>query len=168
MDGYKCFNSNFTNNSNELIKPNTTYVLQDKLKIKKNGFHFCKRLEDTLRYFDGLKEDIIICKVKALGDIIWYEDNYYDYYDIGCTNKIYISNPLSREEIMSYADNLIDTRFIRFIQEYKLTKEEKEYFKNKYINNRLVINYLKYYQEDDLEVFEREYNNRKSRLRILK
>ena len=69
---------------------------------------------------------------------------------------------------MSYADNLIDTRFIRFIQGYKLTKEEKEYFKNKYINNRLVINYLKYYQEDDLEVFEREYNNRKSRLRILK
>lgn len=168
MDGYKCFNSNFTNNSNELIRTNTTYVLQDKLKIKKNGFHFCKRLEDTLRYFDGLKEDIIICKVKALGDIIWYEDNYYDYYDIGCTNKIYISNPLSREEIMSYADNLIDIRFIRFIQGYKLTKEEKEYFKNKYINNRLVINYLKYYQEDDLEVFEREYNNRKSRLRILK
>ena len=64
MDGYKCFNSNFTNNNNELIKPNTTYVLQDKLKIKKNGFHFCKRLEDTLRYFDGLKEDIIICKIK--------------------------------------------------------------------------------------------------------
>lgn len=58
---------------------------------------------------------------------------------------------------MEYVDKLIDTRFIRFITGYKLTKEELEYFKNKYKNNINVLNHLKYYQEEDKETFKKYY-----------
>ena len=64
---------------------------------------------------------------------------------------------LTRKEIMEYVDKLIDTRFIRFITGYKLTKEELEYFKNKYKNNINVLNHLKYYQEEDKETFKKYY-----------
>ena len=156
-NGYKSFNYNFETFNSIKLEPNKIYTTNEKIKYHHNGYHFAKRLEDTLRYVNGLEESIIICKIEALGDIEWYEDDYYGYYDLGCTNIIKILNPLTREEIINYALNLYEQRLIRFIQGYKLTKEELQLIKEKYQNNINIINHIKYYQEKDYKVFERTY-----------
>lgn len=145
--GYKCFNNDLTNNYNQKVEFNRIYSCSEPIKYKHCGFHFCMRLEDTLRFFDGLKEDIIICKVNVLGNVDWYDDEYYGYYDMGCTNKIYIGNPMSRKEIIEYADNLYEDNFIRFIQGFKLNHDELTYFKLKFKSNNNILKNLKYFQE---------------------
>ena len=156
-NGYKSFNSNFETFNNIKLEPNKTYELSENIKYHKYGYHFAKRLEDTLRYVNGLEEEIIICPIKVLGKVDWYDDEYYGYYDLGCTNKIFISSPLTRENILEYAYKLPDYSLIRFIQGYKLTKEELEHIKEFYQNNKNIINNIKYYQEKDIKVFKREY-----------
>lgn len=151
--GYKCFNGDFTNKYKERIEPKRIYSCDDYLKYRKRGFHFCLRLEDCLRFFEGLKEDIVICRVRVLGNVDWYEADYNGYYDLGCTDRIYIDRPMTREEILLYADGLYEEGFIRFIQGFRLDDEEREYFKLKFSNKRGVLNYLKYYQEGDRDVF---------------
>ena len=156
-NGYKSFNKDFKTFNDIIMEPNKIYELDGEIKYHKYGYHFASRLEDTLRYVNGLEEKIILCKIKALGNIDWYDDEYYGYYDLGCTNKIYIDKPLTREEIINYALKLYEQRLIRFIQGYKLTKEELELFKTIYKNNDNIINFLSYYQEKDYEVFKRKY-----------
>lgn len=129
---------------------------------RNSGYHFCKNLEDTLRYFNGLEEEITICQVKAIGNISEYTDEWYGY-DIYATDKLYIEKILSRKEIIEYANKLDNNRLIRFIQGLKLTPEEISYFKEKYNQRSIILNYLKFYQEGDLEVFEKEYKNFKKR-----
>ena len=159
VDGYKCFNKNLICNQESFkMEEKKLYKIDEDIKFRHKGFHFCVRLEDTLRFFGGIDDEKEICKIKAVGDIFWESDEYNGYYDMGVTNAIYIDHILSRDEIMEYVDGLTDHRFIRFIMGYKLTKEELEYFKNKYINNFRVSNYLSYYQEKELDIF---YKKRK-------
>lgn len=155
IDGYKCFNKDLTSNIDGFsFKPNRIYTMNKDIKYHKRGFHFALRLEDTLRFFDEEKE---ICRIKALGDIDWSNDDYYEYYDLGCTNIIYIGKIMTKEEIINYIDKVSDNRFIRFIQGYKLTNEELNYFKEKYKNNNYVLEYLKYYQEKEEDIFDKYY-----------
>ena len=154
IEGYKCFNKNLVCNKNNFqMKEKSLYRLNKNVIYHKEGFHFCIRLEDTLRFFGGVDEEKYICKIRALGDISWGEDEYNGYYDMGCTNIIYIDHLMSREEIFNYADNLSDFAFIRLITSYKLNDNELLYFKNKYKNNYRVINYIDYYQNNELDVF---------------
>ena len=155
--GYKSFNKDFETFNNIKMEPNKIYETDDNIKYHRHGYHFAERLEDTLRYVNGLEEEIIICRIKALGKIDWYDDEYYGYYDLGCTNKILIDKLLKREEIIDYALKLYEYRLIRFIRGYKLTKEELEFFKKTFINNDNIINNILYYQEKDYEVFNKKY-----------
>ena len=157
IKGYKSFNKDFMTFNNMKMQPYAIYKTEEDIKYRRSGYHFAKRLEDTLRYVNGLKEPIIICPIEALGDIIWNDDEYYGYYDLGCTNIIKINKPLTRKEILEYIYKKPDYSIIRFIQGYKLTKEELEIFKEKYNNNRNIINYIMYYQENNSNAFNREY-----------
>lgn len=166
FDGYKAFNADFSNCIGERCQENTEYEFLGDVVERKSGFHFCKRLEDVFKYYNGLNKDIIICRVKALSDVIWYSDEDYfygDYDDIGVCSKIYIGNAMTRDEIMSYVLNLNFYSLMRFIRGYKLSVEEIECLKDK-INNEYkdycyrdaVLNCISYYQEDNKDVYTKK------------
>ena len=157
IKGYKSFNSNFETFNNIKMEPNKIYKIDENIKYHQKGYHFAMNLEDTLRYVNGLEEEIIICQIEALGIIKWNNDEYYGYYDLGCTNIIKILNPLTREEIIKDILNKPDFRIKRFLEGYKLTEEEIQLFKEKYQNNISILEYIKYYQEKDYKAFEKKY-----------
>ena len=68
-----------------------------KFGVNGNGFHFCKRLEDTLRYIDD--KDPKIARVIGRGTIDEGFDDYNGYYDMYASSIIDIKYFLMREEI---------------------------------------------------------------------
>ena len=60
IHGYKAFNKDKTNRYGRLFIDGETYQINEMPSFgnKGVGFHFCKRLEDTLRYFPAMKEEI--------------------------------------------------------------------------------------------------------------
>ena len=120
-----------------------------------NGFHFCKNLEDTLRYFDAFNNEVNICYVRGFGDIATYEDEYNGYYDMYSSTNIEILKKLERDEIINYVINLPEYRVSRFISLFKLTNDEIELFREKFKNSYIVNDMISYYQLKDKDVFER-------------
>jgi len=147
--GYKCFNKDMTNRYNIPFEIGCSYQMTGKIKFGNygNGFHMCKNLEDTLRYFDYENNDIAICLVKGSGNIVEHADEYYGYYEMYAVEKIEIIRLLTREEIINYALNLKEIRIKKFINCFKLTKEEIILFKERYKDKRDVLEYIIYYQE---------------------
>ena len=118
MEGYKIFigsKDNFVNNYGFQFEEGKIYETDHDICPKKAGFHFAKRLEDTLRFGNALHEDVIICEVTSLGDVIEYEDEYNDYFELYVTSKLRIDRILNRKEIIEYADSLNEFRLRRFI-----------------------------------------------------
>ena len=130
--GYKAFNSNFTTRYKSLMEKGHFYTTDSNIKFGMSGYHFCKRMEDTLRYFDGFKP-IQIAKVLGMGEIVEYYDHYNGYYDMYACSKIYIESFLTKEEIWQYVLTLVkeaeygSLRLFRIIQGYKLNEEQKRY-----------------------------------------
>ena len=52
-----------------------------------------------------------------------------------------------------------DIRLERFLKSFKLNNLEIELFKEKCKQSQYLINIIKYYQENDKDVFEREYKS---------
>lgn len=160
--GYKAFNSDFTNRYGQMFEAGKLYSLNNEdVKFQKNGFHFCERLEDTLRYYDGFS-DIKIAKVVGLGNIDEYEDNYYGYYHMYSAEKIYISYFLSREEIIKYildvakGNPYFSDRTIRFVSGFRITEEEKDKLVSATIDDKerkKLVKAIQYYQEDKKDVY---------------
>lgn len=157
--GYKCFNKDLINQYGFQYEIGKTYTVSGELKFGNNGngFHFCRNLEDTLRYYDALKNNVDICLVIGSGNIITFEDNYYGYYDMYASENISIVKKLTRNEIIMYGYNLREPRVNRFIAGYQLTEEEKEIFKSKFNRRSEVINTIEYYQEGNLDAFTKKY-----------
>lgn len=160
--GYKCFDKNLTNRYGMKFEIGKTYHTDGKIKFGNdgNGFHMCLRLEDTLRYFDAINNDVDICQVVGFGKKDIGEDSYNDYYDMYAFENMYIAKLLTREEIINYAIKLYDYRIKRFISQFKLTEEEINIFKEKFKHNPSILEYIAYYQEDDKEAFQRRYQKR--------
>lgn len=155
IKGYKCFYKGLINLYDEKFETNKLYITSGNIKygIDGNGFHMCKNIEDTLRFFDKNKE-LEICKVIGFGNFDKHEDNYYDYYDMYSVEKLYISKILTREEIINIALNLPEIRLKRFIQGFLLNEEEINKLKNKFNNNNIILNYIAYYQNNNHSVFK--------------
>ena len=153
--GYKAFNKGLVNRYGMDFLEGKVYEKEGELKFGNdgNGFHFCERLEDTLRYFPGMEEEIDIAKVTALGDLEEYEDDYYGYYDMYCTNKLRIDKILTREEIIEMFLNTYSERAIRFVKGFKLTPEEIEMFKTKFAKDMNVLKAISYYQEGNMDAY---------------
>lgn len=155
--GYKAFNNNLTNRYGIPFEEGKTYTITGELRYGNdgNGFHFCKRLEDTLRYFDP--HNIAIAEVTSLGDIIEREDTVYDYYNLYVTNILRIDKVLTREEIISmYLNNSYQFSVKRFVEQFPLTEKEIKQFKKNYYNVEEIIESINYYQEHDKEVYNRK------------
>lgn len=162
--GYKAFNSDRTNRYGQVFEACKFYDSNDKnIKFQKTGFHFCKRLEDTLRYYDGFS-DIKIARVVGIGKIDEYEDNYYGYYEMYSAEKIYISRFLSRNEIYQYIfdiaknNSYFNDRVIRFVSGFKINEEEQRKLidiTSSINEKKRLVKAIKYYQYGDKDV----YNN---------
>lgn len=154
IKGYKVFIGNvdnFVNNFNQVFEAGKIYEVKGQLEPKNLGYHFALRLEDTLRYGNASEEDIVVCEVTALGNVIEYEDEYYGYYDLYVTDKLRIDKILSRKEILDYACRLPDYRLIRFIATMKLNDEEVKLFLNRETE---VLKYIDYYHYGNKEAFK--------------
>jgi len=128
IHGYKAFNKGLTNRYGFEFELGKLYSIEGELQGGNhgNGFHFCKNIEDVLRYFDGLHDDIDICTVIGSGEYLLKEDEYYGYYDMYVTQHLEILKILSREEILAEMNNMHYKRLERFIKGYKLSENELE------------------------------------------
>ena len=150
--GYKALNSDFTNRYGFKFEIGKTYKVYNEVKFGNNGngFHFCENFEDTLRYFDAIDDDIILTKVEATGKIVEYNDEYYGFYNMYCSEKIKILEIIDRKQIIEMAKKLSSYyelfRFTRFISLYKLTKDEQEYLINNSNDKEKVKSLMKDYQ----------------------
>lgn len=148
IKGFKCFYSGLTNAFGQKLQLNKKYIYDGKVKFRTSGYHLCTNLEDTLRYFDGVNQNIDICEVIGYPEYIKFEDEYYGYYDMYACQGILLTKTLTRDEIIEKADKMHSLAFKRFSAGYKLNEDELAYFKNKYKNNCDILHHLIYYYED--------------------
>ena len=174
IHGYKAFNDDHTNRYGVLFEEGMTYKTDGKVSFGVNstgGFHMCKNLEDTLRYFIGLENDPVIAEVEGSGDIAEYEDDYNGYYDMYSVERLKVKRFLSREEMLyTIIDDplIFDERVCRFIQGLRMNPAEVELFKEYFEDSPRVLDALAYYQEGDTEVYNRQYSKDKKRTTKLK
>ncbi len=157
IEGYKCFNADFTNQYGKKFEVGKIYTATGKIKFKNNGFHLCTYIEDVFRFFDAKNKEIIICKVKGTGNFSSSNDEYNGYFDMYSVEKIEIIKKLTREEIIQIGLSLNDDRAFRFIQGYTLTQEEIKMFKTKFSNSLKILKAIAYYQEGNKTIYENEY-----------
>lgn len=163
IKGYKAFNKDITNRYGIAFEEGMSYYSSGKPKFGNtgNGFHFCENLEDTLRYFPAMDEEIRIAEVTGFGDIVTENDEYYGYYDMHASSNIRIDKILDRQEIIDIFldDKVSDQRLLRFVSLFKLTEKEMEAFIDKRSSCGLLIPTLEYYQCGDKDAFSRYYDN---------
>ena len=165
LEGYKGFSKGLINAYGmkfELYKDYKVDISEKILEygVDGYGFHFAKRLEDCLRYYNGLDEEIEIAQVIALGEVLESYDDYYGYYDLYVMDHIYIEHVLTREEILNYIIGVNNFRVVRFIQGYKLTPLEITEILRKYPNDNRSIEVIKYYQYHDDTAYVKRYRQR--------
>jgi hypothetical protein len=157
--GYKAFNVDLTNRYGEKFEVNKTYSTSGPISFgnKGNGFHFCKNIEDTLRYFDAVESEVVIAEVIGTNDIVTAEDEYNGYYDMYCARTIKIHRIIERKELVQMFLLRItsEPRVSRFIQLFKLTEEELEMFKLRYASSIQIMDAIAYYQEGKKDVYEK-------------
>jgi len=164
--GYKCFNKAHTNRYGMEFVEGRTYTSSSSDvsfgNNNKSGYHMCKNMEDTFRYFPADSEDISVAKVTGSGNIVIRDDEYNGFFDMYSVEKIHINKFLTREEVINYFLNKDVSRVCRFIQLFKLTEEEIGLFMNVFSSSTTVINYIMYYQLGDKEIFNKSYDNDKT------
>lgn len=158
--GYKCFNKDMTNRYGLVFNEGCFYKSDKEPKFGNDGhgFHFCKNLEDTFRYFPAIEDSdsICVCMVRGFGNIKTYDDDYYGYYDMYVADNIEILKKLSREEIFEYVLKCYKDRVIRFIKTYKLNDYEIEVLMKKYSNDNSINNVIEYFQFGNTEVYSKK------------
>lgn len=161
VKGYKAFNKGLTNRYGRKFEIGKQYSLDGKISFGNdgNGFHFCKNIEDTLRYFDGVDGEIEITEVIGSGEIVTNEDEYNGFYDMYSAQRIKINKKIERQEIvnMFLTTITIEPRVVRFIQLFRLTEKEIEMFKLKYAGSIMVMDAIAYYQEGQKDVYEKRH-----------
>lgn len=153
--GYKAFNNDMSNRYGMHFEEGKEYSVSGPVLFgnKGNGFHFCKRLEDTLRYVDAMNDDIKIAEVIGSGDIVESYDDYYGYYDMYVASDLKIVRVLDRDEIIEMYLNMPEYRVERFAMGYKLDDNEIVKFKLKYLDATRVLQAIAYYQEGDKDAY---------------
>lgn len=159
IKGYKCFNKDLTNRYGTKFSIGKIYVAQGVIKFGNNGngFHICKNIEDTFRYFDTSNKDIRICEVIGSGEMVEYSDEYYGYYNMYSVQKLEILRELAREQIIQEGLKMDEIRAERFVSTLDLNKEEIQLFKDSFKNKDNVLDAIAYYYEGDKTIYSRKY-----------
>lgn len=155
IKGYKAFNKDRTNRYGKRFEEHTIYQVEGPPSFgnKGHGIHFCKRLEDTLRYVPADEEEVSIAEITSLGSVAQSFDDYYGYYDLYSGNKVRIDRFLPREEIINMFLELPTPRVKRFLQTFLLTEEEIKLFQARFKGTDEIELALAYYQEKDKEAY---------------
>lgn len=158
MKGYKLLDEGFINEYGHTYEFNKKYYLNGSLRWNYNGFHFCTNIEDTLRYRNKDKETFVIVEVFASGNIVDgsnVENDYYGYESGYASSEIELIREVSREEMIDIVikSKNVD-RVTRLILSIPLTEEEINLIRDNY-NNRIVEQYIEYYQYDMKDAFHK-------------
>lgn len=158
VKGYKAFNKELTNHYGKKFEVGRIYIMPGTIKFGNdgNGFHLCKNIEDTFRYFEP--KNMTICKVIGSGEMAEGVDHYNGFYDMYSVEKLEILKELSRLEIIEEGLKLNSIRAQRFVSLFPLTEEEIALFKEKFKNDPDVLKAIAYYQENDKTIYNRKYN----------
>ena len=161
VKGYKAFNKGLTNRYGRKFEIGKQYSVDGKISFGNNGngFHFCKNIEDTLRYFDGVDGEVEIVEVIGTGEIVTNEDEYNGFYDMYAAKTITISKKIERKKLVNMFLTTItsELRVVRFIQLFRLTEKEIEMFKLKYAGSIMIMDAIAYYQEGQTDVYEKKH-----------
>lgn len=157
MEEYKIFNGGLKNRYGVEFEVGKAYTLDISNRdieygINGYGFHFVKRPEDALRYFDAINGDVDIACVESLGPIKEYYDDYYGYYDLYVTNSILIKHALTRKEFIIYMLNTNENRIERLIQGFQLNEEELKIILEKYPTDK-IYRAIEYYQRGNKDIY---------------
>ena len=151
--GYKAFNKDLTNRYGKKFETGKIYITPGIIKFGNygNGFHLCKNIEDTFRYFDP--KNMTICKVIGSGEMDEGEDHYNGFYEMYAVERLKILRELSRLEIIEEGLKLNEVRAERFVSLFPLTKKEIDLFKKQYKKDISVLDAIAYHQENDKKIY---------------
>jgi len=139
IKGYKTFDKGLVNRYGKVFIEGKCYEedVEPKFGNDGRGMHFCKRLEDTLRYFAADEDEVDIAEVTAYGDLAEGEDEYGGFYDMYATNKLRIDHVLTREEILRmFLSMEPNERVKRFIHYFKLDDIELSIFQKVMVDDQ--------------------------------
>ncbi len=151
--GYKVFNKDLTNRYGKKFEVGKIYIAPGIIKFGNsgNGFHLCRNIEDTFRYFDP--KNNTVCKVIGSGEMDKGEDNYNGFYEMYAVERLKILKQLSRLEIIEEGLKLNEIRAERFVSLFPLTEKEIMLFKEQFKKYISVLDAIAYYQEKDEKIY---------------
>ncbi len=147
--GYKAYKKGLINQFGEHHEVGHTYKT-DSISYEKSGFYFCPDLEDTLRFYDGFKEEIDIAIVEGSGETREFFDEYNETTSIAAT-ELHVLSIMTREEIIEYALGLNEVRLKKFLAGFPLTEEEMQLFDQK---GKFYKQLVDYFQRGDKSAFD--------------
>ena len=162
IKGYKVFSEDGVNRYGKVFEEGKKYHVDGSISFENNGngIHFCKRMEDTFRYFDAMNGNVKVAEVIGSGDLVEFNDEYYGYYEMYAASDLEVLKFLSREEIIEHFLHGNNLSVCRFVSLFRLSDEEIVLFKTKYSDNSSILKAIAYYQENDLDVYSRESDNK--------
>ncbi len=155
--GYKCFYQGLINEYGQTFSIGKIYIAEGTIRFGPhgNGFHLCKRMEDTFRYIDAFHREIDMCFVRGDGLIKEGYDDYNEYYEMYAVQKLEIIKKLTREEIITRG--LKARNVERFIQGIRLQPQEIELFKAAFPQEDLIQRAIAYYQEGQMDAYQKRF-----------
>ena len=154
---YLLLNNLFDNDifQEEFFHPSSV-LLSNNLK---SDIRYAENLEDSLHNTNSMKEKVLIAEVETINenDLVTYQRDYATG-NLYLTDSLVILRFLSRKKIIDMFLNMDSTiRVKNFVSNYKLTPSEISMFKNQFFNNPEVLDAILYYQENDKDVYKRNF-----------
>ena len=151
--GYKAFNKDLTNRYGKKFEVGKIYIAPGIIKFGNNGngFHLCRNMEDTFRYFDP--ENMTLCEVIGSGEMDEGIDHYYGFYDMYAVERLKVLKELRRLEIIEQGLKLNEVRAERFVSLFPLTREEIILFKEQFRRYSNVLDAIAYHQEENEKIY---------------
>lgn len=150
--GFKAFNKGLITRQGDKFELDRLYEIKGTPVFRRQGYHMCEFLEDTLRYFDC--SNIDLCNVVGYPQIISYYDEYNGSGEIYCCQKIVLTHLMTRDEIIEEAKKMYNPfRFYTFIASFPLNDDEKKYFLEKYLKEEWMLPNL-IYRFYDKKIFD--------------